>query len=100
MLCARTLTPCLLQYLVYGQLWVTLTLDPSSAVGETAEYPDHMDCLADVQENEQGEVLDCFGIYPQALLVATDWAINPHAQGTCVCEGKGCVGEGVCAWEA
>jgi len=51
-----------------------------------AEYVDHIDCLADVQEDEHGRVIDCFGIYPQVLPLAYEWAIvDADAQGVCVC---------------
>jgi len=40
-----------------------------------AGYSDHVDCLADVQERDDGEKLDCFGIYPQVLRLAGDWVL-------------------------
>ena len=51
----------------------------------TTGYPDHIDCLADVQENEHGEVLDCLGIYPQVLPIAYEWVITGQAQGQRFC---------------
>jgi len=40
--------------------------------GYDAGYTEHIDCLADVQEDSDDEKLDCFGIYPQVLPLAGD----------------------------
>jgi len=40
-----------------------------------------MDCLTDVQDNERGETLDCFGVYPHALSIAYDWILSKQTPG-------------------
>jgi len=37
---------------------------------------DHVDCLSDVQVDEESQQLDCFGIYPQVLPIAYKWLLD------------------------
>jgi len=42
----------------------------------SAGYIDHMSCLKQVEEDERGYRLDCYGIYPQVLRLSYEWAIG------------------------
>jgi len=44
-----------------------------------SDYFDHADCLAEVQQGDDNQQLDCLGVYPQVLPLAYQWSLSDGA---------------------